>query len=441
MTMPPSPPCDRCGQPVVEAHYPDGRCPQRSRGARKAVTVIRAGVAVAAVGLVTATLTGAPGRRPTLAKASAEPAAGPTAWQLAHGRWLRMPPSPLKMCGNLAAWDGRELVVIQEPADGCPVGAAAYDPRANRWTTIAAPPLLKHQWAVAASGGGQVLLVVNSGATYSWRPTTGRWQPLGSLPAGRNSFSVAWTGRTFLVTRQYAWKHAGPVQAFELASRRWKPLPDLPQPPTGRIMGAPPIAFHGAIYVFPHVVVEHHTGQNAFYYSGYNEALRLTSAGWRQVRIGPGGPPGGLNLALVRGAILATGSSCQWECTAETGRAALLRPGSASSVIPLRPEPGVPDSSNFAAGARAIVATYTQGIGGLPGFPQPPTGTCFVYDVATGKWQPGPTAPATPRIAGPAYWTRYGVVTLGETFGGKVPALAHIGGWLLRPAGPRAARR
>jgi hypothetical protein len=202
-------------------------------------------------------------------------------------------------------------------------------------------------------------------------------------------------------------------------------------------MGAPPIAFDGAVYVFPHVVVEHHTGQNAFY-SGYNEALRLTSAGWRQVRIGPGGPPSGLNLATVRGAILATGSSCQWECTVETGRAALLRPGSASSVIPLRPEPGVPDSSDFAAGARAIVFTYTQGIGGLPGFPQPPTGTCYIYDVATGTWQRGPTAPATPRIAGPAYWTPYGVVTLGETFGGKDPALAHIGGWLLRPAGQRS---
>ena len=42
MTMPPSPPCDRCGQPVVEAHYPDGRCPRPPRGARKGVAVSRA---------------------------------------------------------------------------------------------------------------------------------------------------------------------------------------------------------------------------------------------------------------------------------------------------------------------------------------------------------------------------------------------------------------
>jgi len=52
-------------------------------------------------------------------------------------------------------------------------------------------------------------------------------------------------------------------------------------------------------------------------------------------------------------------------CTAEDGSAALLRPGSAPSVIRLRPQPGLPYPSNFAAGARAIVVTYTQGLGGL----------------------------------------------------------------------------
>ncbi len=171
--------------------------------------------------------------------ATAEPAPGPSAGQLARGRWARIPPAPLKMCGNLAVWDGRALVVIQEPSGGCPLGAAAYDPRVNRWTTIAPPPLLKHQWAVAAAGGGQVLLVVTSGATCSWRPATGRWQPLGTLPAGRNYFSVAWTGTTFLVTRLCQRKTPVPAQAFKLTRGRWTPLPDLPQPATGRMAEAP----------------------------------------------------------------------------------------------------------------------------------------------------------------------------------------------------------
>jgi hypothetical protein len=417
----------------------------RLRRRRLALAAAVSAAAVAAVSLVTATLAGAPGRPPATVRATAKPAQGPSAWQLAHGHWVRMPPAPLKMCGNLAQWDGRGLVVIQEPAGGCPLGAAEYDPRANRWTTIAPPPLLKHQWAVAASGGGQVLLVVNTGATYSWRPATGRWQPLGALPAGRNHFSVTWTGSTFLVTRLYHWRTPGPVQAFKLAGRQWKPLPDLPQPATGRMEEAPAVAFHGAVYVLAHIVVTHHTDQNGqpgFYETGYAEALRLTPAGWTRVPLGPGGPKSELALTQVRGAILAAGSSCGGLCTVDTGIAALLRPGSERSLIRLKPPPGTPYPSNVAAGARAIVMTYSTGVGGLPGRPEPPRGACYIYDVASGTWQPGPTAPATPRFAGPAYWTPYGVITLGETFGGgNVPALAHIGGWLLRPAGPRSARQ
>jgi len=86
------------------------------------------------------------------------------------------------------------------------------------------------------------------------------------------------------------------------------------------------------------------------------------------------------------------------------------------------------------------VITYTQGIGGLPGFPQPPAGTCYIYDVAAGTWRPGPSSPATHATAGPAYWTPYGVVSLADSGGQPDPALTHTAGWLLRPAGPRAAR-
>jgi hypothetical protein len=414
------------------------------RRRRLAMGAAASAAAVAAVSLVTATLTDAPARAPAPVSATAKPAQGPSAWQLAHGHWVRMPPAPLKMCGNLAQWDGRDLVVIQEPSGGCPLGAAKYDPRANRWSTIPAPPMLKRQWAVAASGGGQVLLVLNTGATYSWRPATGRWQPLGALPAGRNRFSVAWTGSTFLVTRLYRWKTAGPVQAFELTGHRWKQLPDLPEPAAGRMDDAPAVAFNGAVYVFAHITVTHHTDQNGqpgSYETGYVQLLRLTSAGWTQVPLGSGGPKSEVALTLVNGAILAAGTSCGALCTVDNGIAALIRPGPEQSVIRLKPQPGVPYPMNFAAGARAIVVTYTGGIGGLPGGHQPPPGACYIYDVATGTWQPGPTAPATPRIAGPAYWTPYGVISLGVTFGGKVPALAHIGGWLLRPAGPRSTQR
>lgn len=402
--------------------------------------------AVAAISLVAVALTSAPGRLPTTVTAMALPAPGPSARQLAHGKWVPMPPAPLKMCGDLAVWDGRELVVIEGPFGGYPLAAAAYDPRANRWTTIPSPPILKHQWAVAAFGGGRIVLVVNSGASYSWSPATRRWRQLGSLPAGENRFSIAWSGSTFLVTRLYRWKDGGPVQTYKLARGHWESLPDLPQPETGRMQDAPVIASKGGVYVLANIVVPHRTdenGQPGSYETGYAELLRLTTAGWIQVPLGPGAPKSEFQLTRVRGAILAAGSFCGAICLGGyMGGAALLRPGSEQNLVRLKPPPGVPYPCNFAAGARAIVVTYTAGLGGLPGHVDPPPGICYIYDVTTGTWQPGPTAPAAPHIAGPAYWTPYGVISLGVTFGGgKVPALAHIGGWLLRPAGQRSAPR
>jgi len=68
-----------------------------------------------------------------------------------------------------------------------------------------------------------------------------------------------------------------------------------------------------------------------------------------------------------------------------------------------------------------------------------PPGTCYVYDLAADTWRRGPTAPATPLTFGPSYWTPDGVITLGQSDGGRDPALAHTGGWLLRPAGTRLA--
>jgi hypothetical protein len=348
------------------------------------------------------------------------------------------------MCGPLGLWNGRDLVAIQEPASPCPLGAAEYNPRANRWTQIAAPPILKGQWAEGASGGGRVVLVLNTGATYSWRPATGQWQPLGSLPAGRNQFSVTWTGSTFLVTRLYSWRRPGPGQAFELTGRRWTPLPDLPKPPRGRLEGAPAIVFKGAIYVLASITVTHtinQNGQKGEYDTGYAELLRLTPAGWTHVPLSPGGPKSQLAVTPVDGAILAAGSSCGGMCTQENGSAALLRPRSGTSATPLNPPPGVPYPWNFAAGARAIVVTYTAGLGDIGYGNQIPTGSCYIYDIATGTWLPGPTAPGKPGTLGPAYWTPVGVISLGQSDGGNDPALARTGGWLLRPARQRSAWR
>ena len=50
-----------------------------------------------------------------------------------------------------------------------------------------------------------------------------------------------------------------------------------------------------------------------------------------------------------------------------------------------------------------------------------------IYDPLAGRWLTGPLAPATP-TGRAAYWTAYGVVSLGQG-----------GGWMLRPAVRRPA--
>jgi len=405
-----------------------------------AVAVVAA-IAAAGAGLAVAALGGAGALPPAAVTATAGPAAGPSAGRLAAGHWVPMPPAPVRLCGPLALWDGRDLMAIQPPARPCPLGAAAYDPRANRWTKIAAPPIGKGQWAVGAAGGGRVVVVLNTGAAYSWRPQQGRWRPLGTLPAGRDRFFVAWTGRTFLVTRLYRWRTAGQGEAFELTGRRWTRLPDLPRPAAGRLVEAPAVAFRGAVYVFARAEVTHVTdqnGQRGYFETGDVAVLRLTPAGWTPVALGSGGPRSQLAVTQVRGAILTAGSSCGGMCTQENGSAALLRPGAGVAVTALRPPPGVPNPSNFAAGAGAIVVVYTDGLGDIALGSQIPPGTCYVYDVSAGTWLRCPTAPAVRGTLGPAYWTPDGVISLGQSDGGRDPALLGSGGWLLRPAGARA---
>jgi hypothetical protein len=212
---------------------------------------------------------------------------------------------------------------------------------------------------------------------------------------------------------------------------------------------APAVVFNGAVYVLASIVVTHQTGQHGYRETGYAEMLRLTPAGWTEAGRSPGGLKSQLQLTRVRGAIFAAGSSCPSVCLGWgfPGRTALLRPGSDRSVARLRPPSGVPYPWNFAAGAQAIVVTYTDGLGTRdPGRITPLPGTCDIYDVATGAWQPGPTIPAMARVAGPAYWTPYGVIMIGESLVGNIPAAsagrmipadAHTGGWLLRPSGHR----
>jgi hypothetical protein len=182
-----------------------------------------------------------------------------------------------------------------------------------------------------------------------------------------------------------------------------------------------------------------HTNPNDMYNSGHVELLRMTTAAWTPMPLSPGAPRSQLALIQVDGGIVTVGSACPGidPCTLEDGAAALLRPDAHPGTIPLQPKPGVPYPNDIAAGGQAIVVTYPEGLG-APLLPpdEPAPGSSQIYDIAAGAWLRGPTAPysqASIVAYWGAYWTPYGVVSLGR-FTSPAVASAHFGGWLLWPA-------
>jgi hypothetical protein len=369
----------------------------------------------------------------SLTAAVAVSVGGPSAQQLARGRWLTMPAAPIRLCDPLSVWDGHDLVVVEPGWPHCRAAAATYNPRTNSWAAIAEPPKL---WArsrlfgpqpVAAWGDGRLVMVSPvTGVTVAWSPATGRWQQIRTLPS-RGAVSASWTGSKFLViTARMIAVNKGTARAFALTGDRWTRLPDLPQPGKGQIVEAVTAADDGAVYALAGINVAH-TSPNDMYNSGHVELLRLTPAAWTPVPLSSSAPSSQLALTQVDGAIVAAGSAClgRGGCTEEDGAAALLRPGSHPATIALRPQPGVPYPRDIASGRHAIVVTYPEGLGDTR--PGPPPA------ITTGRWLQGPTATDFRADLG-AYWTPYGVVSLGQPSRAAGVESTHIGGWLLRPA-------
>jgi hypothetical protein len=364
-------------------------------------------------------------------------AGGPSAWQIAHGRWVRIPPGPIKACDAAPVWDGRDLVMVEPGFPPCGPAAALYDPVTNRWTRIAAPPKVVGPAPVIAWGGGQLLLVAwRTGAAAAWISATGRWRSLPPLPA-RDVVSANWTGREFLVfTARRLAANKGIAQVFGLHGDRWARLPDLPQPRRGQVVSVATATFGGSVYALAGVGVWH-LDPNDTYNVEYSELLRLKRSAWERVPLPSGVPQSQQALIRVAGALVALGSACPSSfCTLEDGAAALVMPGTRASVIPLRPRAGVPYPRDIAAGGHAIVVVYSEGLGDLavPGYGAAP-GSTAIYDTATRTWLNGPTAPETraDRSSAPAaIWTPFGVISISQEPGGGV-ASGHPGGWLLRP--------
>ena len=105
-------------------------------------------------------------------------------------RWQTLDSGPLDVNGADAAWDGHELLVTgwltNHPNGVFPVGgehpAAAYDPAAGTWRTIAFPDRSMQQPFTATWDGHELLAITYNLDWSAYDPSTNAWSPVASVP-------------------------------------------------------------------------------------------------------------------------------------------------------------------------------------------------------------------------------------------------------------------
>jgi N-acetylneuraminic acid mutarotase len=180
------------------------------------------------------------------------------AFDPARNRWRTLAPSPLHGAQHpVGVWTGHELVVFVggvNPADGKPwparlARAAAYDPATDTWRRIAPPPATRED-ATVVWDGHDVLLVGGYARTspsplpwrlartvFAYDPRTNRWRSLAPLPSARRDFAAVWTGTELLVWAGTTNPGGGAASrpespprgdAYDPRTDRWTTLPRAP---------------------------------------------------------------------------------------------------------------------------------------------------------------------------------------------------------------------
>ncbi len=170
------------------------------------------------------------------------------AYDPAADRWRMIAPAPIPArCHGASAWTGREVLVWGEacrlspsPSRGQPrhhLGAAAYDPAADRWRVLPTGPVTGGQAVLSVWTGTEWILADPVGPAAAFDPATDGWRTLPPVPRPSASITGQWTGREVLVLGIEI-AEQGPstgassrhwAAALDPATGAWR---DLPDPPT-----------------------------------------------------------------------------------------------------------------------------------------------------------------------------------------------------------------
>ena len=153
----------------------------------------------------------------------------------AYRHFARSPLAPSQ--GPLGAWTGHQLVVVVSgfSPDGKPyparlARAAAYDPAADTWRRLAAPPAADLRYGGTAAWDGRELLVLGKGSGRSntamaYNLAANRWRRLAPPPRALTPVGAFWTGSRLLVL---GGGEALRALAYDPKADRWSSLPRIP---------------------------------------------------------------------------------------------------------------------------------------------------------------------------------------------------------------------
>lgn len=163
---------------------------------------------------------------------------GGSAYDPSANTWRTLARSPLAPSqGPFGAWTGRKLLLVvsgYEPeGKAYPASlarAAAYDPSTDTWRRLAPPPPSAVRYGGIAAWTGRELLVVGTASvvshtTLAYDPASNRWRRLARPPAELTPLRAFWTGRRLLVL---GGDEASRSFAYDPRADRWSRLPRVP---------------------------------------------------------------------------------------------------------------------------------------------------------------------------------------------------------------------